>query len=96
MPHQIRYSARFKRQYKKLGRAGRPQLIGQLEAVITLLAEGKTLSARYKNHQLVGQLKEFFECHIAPDWLLLHRSWVEGDCRILELAAMGSHSELFG
>ena len=26
-----------------------------------------------KNHQLVGNLKDFRECHIRPDWLLIYQ-----------------------
>ena len=30
------------------------------------------LPAKYKDHQLTGNLHDFRECHIEPDWLLLY------------------------
>ena len=34
------------------------------------------------------------ECHILPDWLLVHR--IEDDVLVLTLACTGTHSDLFG
>ncbi len=47
----------------------------------------------YRDHKLVGKLQDFRECHIFPDWLLVYRIYESN--LILELVAMGSHSELF-
>ena len=30
------------------------------------------LEPKYKDHQLKGELKEYRECHIEPDWLLVY------------------------
>ena len=32
----------------------------------------KPLEEKYHNHQLVGNFKDVWECHIQPDWLLLY------------------------
>ena len=67
--------------------------LNKLEKVLTKLALMKTLSPKYKDHQLKGEWKDFRECHIEPDWLLIYRI-VENEL-ILYATATGSHSDLF-
>ncbi|MCH9740981.1 MAG: type II toxin-antitoxin system YafQ family toxin [Epsilonproteobacteria bacterium] len=55
------------------------------------LLNGEELETKYKDHQLKGNLKEFRECHVKPDLLLMYR--INDD--VLELVDIGSHSELF-
>ena len=38
-------------------------------------------------------MREFRECHIEPDWLLIYRK--EDDNLILYATATGSHADLF-
>ena len=45
------------------------------------------------NHKLSGGLNGYWECHIAPDWLLIYR--YKHDILVLELFAIGTHSDLF-
>lgn len=42
-------------------------------------------------HQLKGEWKGFWECHIGPDWLLIYKPTAD---EIL-LARTGTHSDLF-
>jgi mRNA interferase YafQ len=49
------------------------------------------LETKYKDHQLKGNMKEFRECHIKPDLLLVYG--IINDA--LELVNIGSHSEVF-
>jgi mRNA interferase YafQ len=49
------------------------------------------LEMKYKDHQLKGNMKEFRECHIKPDLLLMYG--IIDD--VLELVNIGSHSEIF-
>jgi mRNA interferase YafQ len=59
--------------------------------VVYKLLNGLKLDEKYKDHQLKGSLKDFRECHIRADLLLIYR--VKDD--ILELVDIGTHSELF-
>ena len=64
--------------------------------VVSLLAEGKPLPAKNKNHPLQGSfmgIKGCWECHIEPDWLLVYKRY-KGEL-ILELLRTGTHSELY-
>lgn len=64
-----------------------------LENVIDTLAKGENLPAKNKDHSLKGNLKEFRECHISPDWLLIYK--IKESELILLLVNTGSHSDLF-
>ena len=55
------------------------------------LSNGIKLDSKFKDHPLKCELKEFRECHIKPDLLLIYRVREN----FLELIDIGSHSELF-
>jgi mRNA interferase YafQ len=68
--------------------------ISKLTAVLELLASGKPMPAKYRDHQLSGSLNDFRECHIEGDWLLLYQ--IFEDKLILSASGTGAHSDLFG
>lgn len=79
----------FKRSYKKQ-RLNDDEELAYIDVAYNLLCDNK-LSEKYKDHQLTGKLKEFRECHIKPDLLLIYM--IEDNT--LKFADIGSHSELF-
>ena len=68
--------------------------ISKLTNVLSLLATGNRLPPQYKDHQLSGNLQDFRECHMEPDWLLMYQ--IYEDTLILSATATGSHADLFG
>jgi len=46
-----------------------------------------------KDHQLTGDLKDFRECHIEPNWLLVYQ--ISEKRLILSASGTGTHSDLF-
>ncbi|GAA6866683.1 type II toxin-antitoxin system mRNA interferase toxin, HP0892 family [Helicobacter pylori] len=62
-----------------------------LYKVVENLAKEQPLDPKYKDHPLKGTLKDFRECHIKADILLVYL--VRDDELIL--VRLGSHSELF-
>ncbi|MBD5461071.1 MAG: type II toxin-antitoxin system YafQ family toxin [Lachnospiraceae bacterium] len=46
------------------------------------------------DHPLTGNLQDFRECHIEPDWLLMYQ--IYEDTLILSATATGTHADLFG
>lgn len=68
--------------------------MSDLYNVLDLLAEGKPLPAKFRNHLLTGDYKGFWECHITPDWLLLYQK--DTEIRIISLYRTGSHADIFG
>lgn len=67
--------------------------LDKLFSVINTLANGETLNAKYKDHDLMGNYKGTRECHIEPDWLLVYE--IKDDVLVLMLYRLGTHSELF-
>lgn len=93
MRYKLLYSKKFNKQYERLLRSGNERIIKELRKTIRLLGEGVILEVKYHNHRLVGEMKNDFECHVLPDWLLIYRKY--DDLLILEFVATGTHSELF-
>ena len=82
-------TTQFRRDVKLAERRGKD--MSKLREVILLLAEGKPLPPRYKDHPLSGEWKHYRDCHIEADWLLIYK--IEGDD--LYLVRAGTHSDLF-
>ncbi len=61
--------------------------------VVKKLEYGQQLPAKYNDHKLKGEYKDFRECHIENDWLLIYK--IENDKLILTLTDTGTHSDLF-
>ena len=91
MKYAIEFTNQFKRDLKLAKKQGRN--LEKLFEVVELLAEGKSLAAKYRDHELVGIYKGTRECHVEPDWLLIYE--ICGDVLVLMLYRLGSHSELF-
>jgi mRNA interferase YafQ len=88
----IRYTNRFKRDYKreKSARYGK-MLDGDLAEVLKQLSADTPLPRRYFDHPLSGEWKDHRDCHIRPDLVLIYR---KPDHAHLDLVRLGSHSEL--
>jgi mRNA interferase YafQ len=68
--------------------------ISKLTVALSLLATGEPMPLKYRDHQLSGNLKDFRECHIEGNWLLMYQ--IFEDQLILSAAGTGTHSDLFG
>lgn len=80
----------FKRSFKKRKLSDEEEL-AYIEVIYKLL-NAEELQEKYRDHSLKGNYQGFRECHIKPDLLLVYR--IKNDT--LELADIGSHSDLFG
>lgn len=90
--YKIQYTARMKHDVKRMKRRGKD--LSKLLSVLTMLSQGKELPAHNRDHPLSGDLKDFRECHIEPDWLLMYQ--IYEDTLILSATATGTHSDLLG
>ena len=88
----IKYTNQFKRDYKheKRGRHG-TTLDNDLLKVVKLLTMDARLPKKMYDHYLTGEWKNYRDCHIKPDLVLIYR---KADNNILELVRLGSHSKL--
>ena len=89
--YKIVYTNRMKKDTKLMKKRGKD--ISKLTNVLSLLAAGNPLPMQYKDHSLTGNLQDFRECHIEPDWLLMYHIFEY--TLILSATATGSHADLF-
>ena len=90
----------FKRDFKREGKGlHRSVLDSDLKQVITALANDVPLAPKHRDHPLTGNWKEYRDCHVRPDLVLIYRlieggEDMEDNPPRLILARLGSHSEL--
>ena len=87
----VRYSARFKKDFKVVQKRGYD--ISIFEDVVGLLRNEQPLLEKYKDHALVGDYIGYRSCHLTPDWLLIYK--LERDVLTLSLTRTGTHSDLY-
>lgn len=92
MVYEIVRTRRFKTAYKRVKNL-KDFKKETFSEVIETLASGDTLSAKYRDHKLTGNLKNFRECHLATDILLLYQ--IDDGVLILTLVSIGNHAQLF-
>ncbi len=91
MKYEIRFTSQFKKDLKLAKKQGKDT--DKLFEAIEMLANGKALPTKYRDHDLSGDYKGCRECHIEPDWLLVYE--IIEDVLVLMLYRIGSHSDLF-
>jgi len=67
--------------------------VDELDSVLLMLSQGKTLPKKYKNHKLSGEWSGVWECHIHDNFLLIYAK--DKKKLILWAIATGTHDELF-
>jgi len=88
----IEWTSQFKRDYKREGKGQhRTTLDVELFPIVEALANDQLLDPRYRDHALTGDWKDYRDCHIKPDMVLIYR---KPDDVVLQLVRLGSHSEL--
>ena len=90
--YRIEFTNKMKKDAKLMKKRGKD--MSKLTDVLDLLATGKLLPPNFKDHQLTGDMKDFRECHIESDWLLIYQ--FHDDVLTLTATGTGTHSDLFG
>ncbi|EAH5673603.1 type II toxin-antitoxin system YafQ family toxin [Campylobacter jejuni] len=85
--YKIYYHKDFIKAYKKISDEERKIT----DEVIVKLSNDENLEPKYKDHQLKGVLKDFRECHIFGDLVIIYKR----DDKILSLYRIGRHQDLF-
>ena len=62
-----------------------------MASVLVALAEGQPLETRHYDHALSGEWKDYRDCRVKPDLVLIYQ---KPDVVTLRLIRLGSHSEL--
>jgi len=79
----------FKKDFQSIARTGRN--LERFAEAVTMLQQGDALPAHFRDHSLIGNWRDFRECHLAGDLLLIYQTAGTE----LILVRMGSPSELF-
>ena len=90
MMKKIQHIGKFGKDLKRCKKRNKD--LEKLKEVTRILVQGKTLPPTKRPHKLGGDYKNWSECHIEPDWLLIYRI----DATTLYLARTGTHADLFG
>jgi len=83
------YTKQFGKDLKRMLNRGKPKK--KLKEILKKLINEEQLDARFKDHKLIGNLKDRRECHIEPDWLLIYKK-TRGE---IVFERTGTHSDLF-
>jgi mRNA interferase YafQ len=89
--YRVRWTNRFRRDLRLCEKRGKD--MEKFKEITRLLADGKSLPPRNRNHLLSGNWKGHMECHIESDWLLIYRIFAKDG--FLEYVRMGTHADLF-
>jgi mRNA interferase YafQ len=82
------YTNKFKRDLRKVIKRGYDK--SEIDAVVLLLRQNKTLPENNREHNLTGNWTDHKECHLAPDWLLIYQIFPDA----VILVRTGTHSDL--
>ena len=88
---EIQFTSKMWRDFKRMKKRGKD--MSKLDMVLRLLASCQPMPPKYRDHQLKGNMNEFRECHLEPDWLLIYQ--IFEDKLILSASGTGTHSDLF-
>ena len=88
---EIRKTSQFKKDFKRFAKD--VEKVKTLMSIVEKLERGEFIPDEFYPHPLKGEWKNYMECHIDDDYLLI---WVDKEKSIVRLVRLGSHSELFG
>ncbi len=92
----IKQSSAFKKDFRRVKANPRYTKIvdERLKTALEVLCNDQPLPKSFRDHDLIGNWRNFRECHLTPDLLLIYCQTSDG--LKLQLARIGSHGELFG
>ena len=84
-------STQFKKDFKRIRHDSAK--VEALYHIVKHLEDGEEIPEENLPHQLKGNLKGIWECHVLNDLLLL---WIDEDTDTVRLLRLGSHTETLG
>ena len=89
--YELEYSGQFKKDLKKVIKRGLD--IKEMRTVLNYLEKDGQVPESYRPHILSGKFSGIWDCHIAPDWLLMYD--ITTTIQLVRLVRTGTHSDLF-
>lgn len=87
-------TSKFDKEYARLNSSDKDTV----DSVIDMILANKKLPQKYHDHQLKGNLKDFRDCHIKPDLVLIYGKEIDTKTQeeilIITAYRINSHSAL--
>jgi mRNA interferase YafQ len=90
-PRSAEFTKRFLKDWERLNRSGRFDMVRLKEVVLLLIANDGPLDPQWLDHALKGNWANHRECHVGGDFLVVYR--IEEDTVVF--VRTGTHAELF-
>jgi mRNA interferase YafQ len=88
----IERTTQFKQDFKRASKGPHRAVLQTIFlSIVGALAEDSALPIDLRDHALTGEWKDFRDCHIRPDLVMIY---LKPDETTLRLVMLGSHSEL--
>lgn len=91
LPRSADFTKSFIKDWERLNRSGRFDMVRLKEAVLLIIANDAPLGPEWLDHALKGDWADHRECHVGGDFLLVYR--LEGNA--VHFVRAGTHAELF-
>jgi len=90
---EIKLDKQFKKDIKRDQKSGKykEEDFRELKSVMDCIIEEEQLDKKYVEHKLIGNWRDYLECHIKPSWILIYKREEE----TIKFARLGTHQQLF-
>ncbi len=91
LPRASDYSKAFLKDWERLSRSGRYDMVRLKEVMVLLISNDATLGPEWMDHPLKGEWRDNRECHVGGDFLLIYQ--LNGNA--ITFVRVGTHADLF-
>ncbi len=92
----VKQTNHFHDDWERLDASGKHDMNAVKEAMSILAFNDGSMPPEWKDHQLTGNLKDYRECHVKGDLLLVYNVHEGSKTDLLTFSRICTHSELFG
>ncbi|MGO8740311.1 type II toxin-antitoxin system YafQ family toxin [Rhodoblastus sp.] len=94
-PRTSDYARTFVKDWERLSRSGRFDMGRLKEVMLLLIANEAPLGPEWLDHPLKGQWRDYRECHVGADFLLIYRIDDSAKPPMIVFVRAGTHADLF-
>ena len=95
-PRAADYTKAFAKDWDRLSRSGRYDMVSLKQAMLLLIANDTPLGPEWLDHPLKGEWAGNRECHIGGDFLLIYQvDEAAGKSGTIVFVRAGTHADLF-
>lgn len=91
LPREVDFTKSFLKDWERLNRSGRFDMVRLKEAMLLLVANDAPLGSEWLDHALKGDWAHHRECHVGGDFMLVYQ--IEGNTA--RFVPTGTRAELF-